>query len=75
MTLELDTSIVESNNAGIFEDDAYVDLSFTNNSTEIKLIIKKCSDEKSYLVIDLNKEKALHLLNFLKASLPYMTDF
>ena len=34
MTLELDTSIGESNNAGTFEDDTYVDLSFTKNSTK-----------------------------------------
>ena len=75
MELQLITSIVESNNAGTFEDDAYVDLSFTKNSTEINLCIKKSSDAKSYINIDLNKEEALHLLNFLKASLPYMTDF
>lgn len=75
MTLELDTSIGESNNAGIFEDDTFIDLEFTKNPTEINLIIKKRCDAKSYLAIDLNKEKALHLLNFLKASLPYMTDF
>jgi hypothetical protein len=75
MELQLITSIVESNNAGTFEDDAFIDLEFTKNPTEINLIIKKRSDAKSYLAIDLNKEKALHLLNFLKASLPYMTDF
>ena len=75
MELQLITSIVESNNAGAFEDDAFIDLEFTKNPTEINLIIKKRSDAKSYLAIDLNKEKALHLLNFQKASLPYMTDF
>lgn len=74
MTIEINTSIAESNNAG-FEDDEYVDLSFTKNETEINLIVKKRSEAKSYIIIDLNKEKALHLLNFLKASLPYMTNF